>query len=92
MGMRVRKVDNFYGIWDPWNCEFVNPAYLGIQEQDIRDYINGKKDGQPHPFPATKDYTEQDMIGDVTNSEGSLIILGTEEQAEWVAHMLNVIL
>mgnify|MGYP001163285193 CR=1 FL=1 len=92
MGMRVRKVDDSYGIWDSFNCEFLNPAYLNIQEQDIRDYIDGKKDGIKHPFPLSEDYTEKDMIGDVTNSEGSLIIPGTEEQAEWIADMLNVIL
>ena len=91
MGIRIRKVDDFYGIWDSFNCEFLNPAYLNITEQDVRDYIEGKKDGKPHPFPATEEYTEQDMINDVTNSEGSLIIPGTEEQAEWVADMIRVV-
>lgn len=96
MGIRVRKVDDSFGIWDSCNCEFVNPRYLCISRERIREYIKGDANTgiPPHPFPASKDnwYTEEYMIGDVTNSEGSLIIPGTEEQADWIADMIQALL
>lgn len=87
MGIRVRKVDNNFGIWDSYNCEFINPKYLGITEQEILEYI------KQHPYPEEPNpdgfiYSAEDMIKDLTNSEGSLIIPGTEAQAEWVSEMI----
>lgn len=98
MSVRVRKVDESFGIWDSYNMEFVNPSYLGISEARIKDYIKGNKEFEepPQPFPKSPEgefqYSEEDMIQDMTNSEGSLIIPGTEDQAYWIADMIQELL
>jgi|GEM_PF-3194919 len=89
MGIRIRRVDDSFGIWDSYNCKFIEAEHLGIKAERVREYL------KEHPFPKdSKDnwYTEECMIGDVTNSQGSLIIPGSEEQAEWVADMLQALL
>ncbi len=89
MGIRVKKVDDGFGIWDSFSCEFVNPATLQIKKKDIEEYM------KTAPFPessAKRPYTIGDMIYDMTTSEGSFIIPGTEEQAEWIAEMVQTLL
>ena len=83
MGIRVRKVDDFFGIWDSFNCDFINPEYLGIDVVDIVAYM------RENPFPKSASYILDDMLGDVTQSSGALIVAGTKEQAEWVAELIN---
>jgi len=92
MSIRVRRVDDSFGIWFNNMCTFVDPAvHLSISEASIREYM------REHPFPEEKTkegylYSAESMIEDITNSEGSLIIPGTEEQAEWVADMIGELL
>ena len=86
MGIRVRKVDDSFGIWDSFNCEFVNPEYLGIKKERIKEYI------KENPFPKSDMYSEKEMINDIVQSSGSLLISGTEEQADWVADMIQALL
>ena len=83
---RVRKVDNSFGIWDNYSCEFINAEFLGIGEKEIKSYLS------KHPFPVSNLYSEKEMISDVYNSSGSLIIPGTEEQAEFVAKMIYTLI
>jgi hypothetical protein len=89
MGIRVRRVEDSFGIWDSSNCRFIDAEHLGIGVERVREYL------KEHPFPKdTKDrwYSEEYMIGDVTDSQGSLIISGSLEQAEWVAEMIQALL
>jgi len=84
MSIGIRKVDDSYGIWDGYNCEFINPEYLGISEKKIRKYL------KENPFPEDPEYSEKDMIFDLTNSSGSLIIhCKFRKTAEFIAQMIR---
>lgn len=72
MSIRVRKVDDSFGIWFNNMCAFVDPAlHLSIREERIREYMKE----YPFPMKQTKEgylYSAESMIEDITNSEGSL--------------------
>lgn len=84
MSINVRKVDDSFGIWDGYNCEFINPEYFRIPEEKIREYLKN------NPFPKDPDYSEEDMILDLTDSSGSLIIPSKSgKTAEFIARMIR---
>ncbi len=89
MAIGIRRVEDSFGIWDSCNCIFMEAGHLGIKTERLREYL------KEHPFPRDSRnnwYTEEHMIEDVTNSQGSLIIAGSAEQAEWVADMIGALL
>jgi hypothetical protein len=91
MSIHVRKVDNYYGIWNSVECTFFNAEDLALSIQEVEEYE------AEHPFPKTKyeagesykHYSKKDMIDDICDSTGTLIIAGTKGQADWVAEMLS---
>ena len=87
MAIEVRKVDDHFGIWDGFNCEFINPEYLGLSEKEIKDYL------KENSFPRDPDYSEKDLIHDLTGSQGSYIVpTKKRETAEFIAKMISDLL
>jgi len=83
MSFLVRRVDDQFGIWNPFDSEFVNPRYLSLSEKEIINYLS------QNPFPIDPDYSIQDLIRDLTRFSGSLIISCRNiETAEFIAKML----
>jgi hypothetical protein len=83
MSIEVRKVDDSYGIWAGYTCEFINPATLLISEERIKDYV------KDNPFPEDPDYSLENCIDDLTRSEGSYIIpTKKRETAEYIAELI----
>ncbi len=84
MSFTIRKVDDDLGIWDDTNCEFVNPETLDISREQIEKYLVNK------PYPENDNYNVEDMIVDVTSSNGSYIIPSSNENlANFIVEMLN---
>ena len=84
MSIDVRRVDDSFGIWDGYNCEFVNPEYLRIPKEKVREYL------KDNPFPKDPDYSEENMILDLTGSSGSLLIPSkSRKTAEFIARMIR---
>lgn len=87
MSLYARKVDDSFGIYDGFNCEFINPEYLGITEKEIREYV------KHNPFPKDKDYSLKECIGDLTGSSGSYIIpTKREKTADFIAEMIRALI
>jgi len=87
MAIEVRKVDNWFGIWDGFNCEFLHPEHLNFSEEEIRNYL------KENPFPKDPEYSEEDMIHDLIRSQGSYIIpTKRRETAEFIAQMISDLL
>ena len=83
MGIYARRVDDWFGIYDGFNCEFLNPMYLSIKEKEIREYV------ETNPFANDDEYSLEDFIGDM-KSEGSFIIpTHQRETAEWIANAIS---
>ena len=84
MSIRIRKVDNDFGVWNGYTCEFVNPEFLGIEEDEIKEYLKG------NPYPEEDIYKEEAMIQDIINSTGSYIIpCKRRKTAEFISDMIN---
>ena len=83
MAFRVRQVDDHFGIWSDYANEFVNPKWLCITGEQIRLYT------EVHPYPDPYDYSLEDLILDVTESDASYIISTKNIKiAQYVAVML----
>jgi len=84
MSIRIeRKLIAFYSC----TMEPINPEYLSITEDQIREYIN-KYEGE---IPDDPNYTIEDMIHDLTSSSGMYSLPeGTNEaMIEFVERLLN---
>jgi len=87
MSYSVRKVDNSYRIWDNTTCIFVNPACYAFSTDEIEKYIEN------NPFPEDPCYSSSDLIFDLTNSDGALIILCRWESTAWyVAELISYLI
>ena len=63
MGVRV---DRFWVVYDSVCGEAIDPEYLGISKEDIREYM------KENPMPKDPEYSPEDLIIDVTKSSGFL--------------------
>ena len=82
MGVRARK--GWY-LYHSVTSEAVEPEYLGITEEQIREYL------KEHPMPEDPEYSAEEMIGDITHSSGSLTLPDEtkEETANFVATLID---
>ena len=86
MAIEVRSVDNSWGIWNGYNMDFINPQYLSITERDISKYV-GK-----YPFPKDDNYSLEDCINDLTQSDGAYTIYGERSTAEYISDMIRALI
>lgn len=78
MGFEVRKVDNYYGIFNGYNSEFLRWQDLWITEREVKKYI------KKSPFPKDELYSLDDFFHDL-KAEGSIIIPTTNRNtAEYI--------
>jgi len=85
--MKVKNIENYFGIFDSFNHQFFDPSYSLIQVEEILSYL------AEYPFPADPDYSQEDLIRDLTRSSGSLIIpCKNRETAEFICELLNSLL
>jgi len=82
MGVRARK--GWY-LYHSITCEAVDPQYLGITEEQIKEYL------KENPMPEDPGYSIEEMIGDITNSTGALTLPDEtkEETADFVATLID---
>ena len=84
MAFRVRKVDNWFAIWDDINCEFIHPEHLCLSEEKLKRYL------RENSFPKDSEYSEKEMIYDLTCSKGTYIIPTKKRRtAEFIAQMIS---
>lgn len=87
MGIEVKRVNRSYGIWDGYNCTFVDPSAWCFDEGRVRQYL------KDHPFPKDCEYSEEDCLMDLLNSEGALIIpCYWMRTAEFIAELIQACL
>lgn len=79
------RIDRYWVVYETITMEAIDPAYLSITKADIKKYI------KDNPMPKDKEYLEEDLITDLTNSSGTLILPDDikEETRDYVAEMLN---
>jgi hypothetical protein len=83
MSIYARQIDgNKWGFFESYRQIFIDPEDYRIDEEDLNLYL------KKHRFPTDKNYSQEDMIYDVTVSTGSLIIRGSKAQADWIAEMI----
>lgn len=86
MAIEARKVNEHFGIWDGYNCKFVDPSEWQFNRERIREYL------KEYPFPKDPDYSEQDFLHDILGSSGSYIIpTSREETAEFIAELIRAV-
>ena len=77
-----------FAIWSSGDCRFIDYEGLRFSKESIDNYI-----GMGNPFPSDKFYHYDDLIGDFTNSDGSVTLCcEKEETADWVAEMISDLL
>jgi len=82
MGVRCETQRLFY---HSFNMEAINPEYLGISEEAIREYM------KEHPKPDDPYYSTEDMIYDLTDTSGFLSLSDnvSEETATYMCEMIE---
>jgi hypothetical protein len=62
-----------------------DPSYVNWDENQIRRYI------KTHPMPSDENYSEEDLIFDLTRSEGTYMLSEgiREETIEYIEDLLN---
>jgi len=76
MSVVVRKVDNAYGFWISNVCEFYNPEQYRFDKEKIDNCIK-EFGGYPEE---EKSYKYEDLIWDLTQSSGDLIVYADSEK------------
>ena len=79
------QVGRFWVVYESVTMNAIDPEYLSITEEEIREYM------KEHPMPKDKNYSEEDLISDITNSSGFYCLPdGTKEETrEYVKQLLN---
>lgn len=85
MGIRVGR---FWLVYESVTMEAINPIYIGISEEDIRDYM------KTHPMPEDSEYSPEDLIRDVTNTSGFLSLSDEmkPETREYTVELIGALL
>ncbi|MEW6418567.1 MAG: hypothetical protein AB1480_10650 [Nitrospirota bacterium] len=62
-----------------------DPSYVEWDENEIRQYLKN------HPMPSDENYSEEDLIFDLTRSEGTYMLPEgiREETIEYIEDLLN---
>jgi len=79
------QVGRFWVVYESFTMNAIDPEYLSITEEEIREYM------KEHPMPDDENYSEEDLIGDITNSSGFYCLPDEikEETREYVKQLLN---
>jgi hypothetical protein len=82
MGIRIEKKIMAY---ESITCTAIDPSYLSLDEDTIRKYL------RENLMPEDKLYTEEDLILDLTQSEGVYTLPEgiKEETIEYIEELLN---
>ena len=82
------KIEQKLVAFDSMTYNAINPEYLGISEDQIRDYI------KEHPMPEDPNYTAEDLIADLTHSSGMYCLPSNvkTETIEYVEELLNALI
>jgi hypothetical protein len=82
MGIRIEKKIMAY---ESITCTAIDPSYLSLDEDTIRKYL------RENLMPEDKLYTEEDLILDLTRSEGVYTLPEgiKEETIEYIEELLN---
>lgn len=72
-------------VYNSFDMEAINPEYLGISKEDIREYM------KENPMPKDPEYSPEDLIGDVTGTTGFLTLSDAmkQETREYVAELIG---
>ena len=86
MGFELRKVDDYYGIFNGYNSEFLRWQDLWISEKEVKKYI------KKNPFPKDELYSLDDLLLDL-KAEGSIIIPTTNKNtAEYIYGLVSYLI
>jgi len=79
------KVDRFWVVYESTTMQAIDPDYLTISEEDIREYM------KKHPIPDDPHYSTQDLIWDLTQSAGMLTLSDSlkPETRQYVADLIQ---
>jgi len=79
------KVDRFWIVYESTSMQAIDPDYLCISEEDIREYM------KEHPMPDDPHYSVEDLIGDLTMSAGFLTLPDSlkPETRQYVADLIQ---
>jgi len=82
MGIRIEKKIMAY---ESITCTAIDPSYLSLDEDTVRKYL------RENLMPEDKLYTEEDLILDLTQSEGVYTLPEgiKEETIEYIEELLN---
>jgi len=85
MGIRIEKK---LVVYESVTMEAINPKYLNISKEQILDYM------EKHPMPEDPAYSKEDLILDLTESDGMYTLPDNikQETIEYIRDMLNSIL
>jgi hypothetical protein len=81
------KIEKKLIAYDSITMEPVYPQYAGITEEKIRSYL------AKHFMPEDPAYTPEELIMDLTDSEGIYILPSTvkEETIDYISDLLNAL-
>lgn len=75
------------GIFDSFNCRFVEPANLFISKEAVKEYL------KEHPFPKDENYSQQDLLNDLeTMGSWTLVNEIKDETGNYIAGMIYELL
>jgi hypothetical protein len=82
MGIRIEEKIIAY---DSITCGAIDPSYLGIKKEEIEKYLS------ENPMPKDGMYTAEDLIHDLTCSEGVYMLPKgiKEETIDYIEELLN---
>lgn len=74
-------------MYESITMEAINPEYLGISKEDIREYM------KENPMPKDPEYSQEDLISDITQSGGFLTLSDAmqPETREYVAELIGAL-
>jgi len=72
-------------VYESTTMQAIDPDYLTISEEDIREYM------KEHPMPDDPHYSAQDLIWDLTQSAGMLTLSDSlkPETRQYVADLIQ---
>ena len=83
MAIEVREFkDGRYLVWDGFNCEALNWEYLCLKDDDVKAYL------KENPLPKDREYSEEDLLGDIHATGGITLYCEKEETADYIAEMI----
>jgi len=82
------RVGQFLVVYESVTMTPIDPESLSISKEDIEKYM------EKHPMPEDPAYTKEDLIADITESNGfySLPANTKQETRDYVAELLNELL